>query len=234
MNNIIIFNNTEFKCIDCVKEYAKYHSIYVSKEPLIDEDERSYQVLNIAWGKQKIIHPIYDHKNRDGYLQVNLPRINGKKLQTYVHRLVYLTWGENLPKNYQELDVNHKDENKTNNRLDNLELITHQENLNYGTHNQRVADALVKNANSANVVAINIQTRKEFHFNTASECARTLDLKQPHVIDCLNGKRRSHHGYVFCYEEHYSKKKVNGLINNVNVRCQKPYQLSLTLTIKVL
>lgn len=84
----------------------------------------------------KIMKPYRDTK---GYLQIDL-QLDGRKRQNRkhlaVHRLVaqaFIPNPENLPQ------VNHKDENKENNCVDNLEWCTNEYNHNYGTHNERVA-----------------------------------------------------------------------------------------------
>lgn len=63
---------------------------------------------------------------------------NKKNHTLLVHRLVYEAFVGSIPKGMQ---VNHKDENKSNNRLDNLELLTPKENSNYGTRNQRIVES---------------------------------------------------------------------------------------------
>lgn len=209
---IITYDGDEFKSIDCIPEYANYPTIYVAKTPHVDSSGRSYQVINTAWGKRKITHPVYDSPRPNGYHQVNLPRVDGRKGGALVHRLVFLAWQRELPNNYRELEINHLDETRDNNCFANLEMVTRLENNNYGSHNQRVADALVKNGNSARLVAIEIQTKREYHFPTTHDCARSLNLDQPIVTKCLGGQRNKHHGYVFCREEDYSLAKVDELI----------------------
>lgn len=209
---IITYDNDEFKSIDCIPEYANYPTIYVAKTPHVDETGLSYQVINTAWGQGKITHPVYDHHNSNGYLRVALPRTTGRRGLAYVHRLVFLTWQRELPTNYRELDINHRDETRDNNCFANLEMITHRDNLNYGTHNQRVADALVKNGTSARIVAIDIQTKRDYHFPTTHDCARSLSLQQPNITFCLRGRYHKHKGYVYCREEDYSPAKVDELI----------------------
>ena len=71
----------------------------------------------------------------DGYVAVSLYR-NGKQKQYFLHRLLAQTYIPN-PNNYPE--VNHIDENKSNNDITNLEWCTHKYNSNYGTRLQRMA-----------------------------------------------------------------------------------------------
>lgn len=73
---------------------------------------------------------------RGKYLCVTLC-LQGKHTNQIVHRLIANTFLEN-PNNYPE--VNHKDENKLNNTVDNLEWCTRAYNKNYGTGNRRSAD----------------------------------------------------------------------------------------------
>ena len=71
----------------------------------------------------------------NNYLKVKLSK-NNKQIDYFVHRLVaqaFIPNPNNLPQ------VNHKDENKENNRVDNLEWCTHEYNQNYGTKNERLS-----------------------------------------------------------------------------------------------
>jgi hypothetical protein len=97
--------------------------------------EGRYQVSNL--GRVKSINIantrksgiLKSEKSRDGYYQVTLT-INGNRLHTGVHRLVAMAFipnPDNLPQ------VNHIDEDKTNNCADNLEWCTQHYNICYGT-----------------------------------------------------------------------------------------------------
>ena len=82
-------------------------------------------------------------QNNDGrdYMSIQLC-LNGKLKKYFVHRLVaeaFLPNPDNLPQ------VNHKDEDKSNNRVDNLEWCTAKYNLSYGTRNIRIRETLIKN-----------------------------------------------------------------------------------------
>ena len=95
--------------------------------------ENMYQISNLGrvkslnynrTGKEQIIK---SHKRKDGYVQVCLCR--NKKITTYkLHRLVAETFLEN-PNNLP--CVNHKDENKENNQISNLEWCDKVYNINY-------------------------------------------------------------------------------------------------------
>lgn len=81
------------------------------------------------------------HSSKCGYKMIDL-RMNGKRKRVYVHRLVaqaFIPNPNNLPQ------VNHKDENKLNNFVDNLEWCTHTYNQRYGTKNARMVLTRRKN-----------------------------------------------------------------------------------------
>jgi hypothetical protein len=65
--------------------------------------------------------------NSNGYLTVNL--YNNSKINKKVHQIVAETFLNHIPCGF-ELVVNHKDFNKTNNKTDNLEIVTTRENAN--------------------------------------------------------------------------------------------------------
>lgn len=91
--------------------------------------------------KGRILIPFYEEKK--GYYQVALAK-DGKVKKHRVHRLVAVAFLEN-PFNYT--DVNHKDEVKTNNNVDNLEWCTRKYNNNYGTKPERTRKAMMGNTN---------------------------------------------------------------------------------------
>ena len=88
---------------------------------------------------------VYNYKTKryltgtkgDGYVTVEL-RKDGKSKWLLVHRLVAEAYLEN-PNNYPV--VNHKDEIKNHNWVDNLEWCTQKDNVNHGTARQRLSEA---------------------------------------------------------------------------------------------
>ena len=91
--------------------------------------------------KGRILTPFYEEQK--GYYQVALSK-DGKVKKYRIHRLVAVAFLEN-PFDYT--DVNHKDEDKTNNNVDNLEWCTRKYNNNYGTKPERIRKAMMGNTN---------------------------------------------------------------------------------------
>lgn len=77
----------------------------------------------------------------NGYLRVILCR-EGNCKTLFVHRLVLMTFAP--ISNMDKFDVNHKDENKQNNCLSNLEWCDRKYNNNYGTRNQKISKPVVQ------------------------------------------------------------------------------------------
>jgi hypothetical protein len=73
--------------------------------------------------KPKVMQPF---NNGTGYLQVNLTNSDGIRKKYYVHRLVYETFAGPIPEGYE---IDHIDCNKTNNAIENLQLLTRKENM---------------------------------------------------------------------------------------------------------
>ena len=90
--------------------------------------------------KGKILSP---GKDKDGYLFVVLS-CNGKHKTITVHRLVAQAF---IPNPYNLPQVNHRDENPSNDNVDNLEWCNAKYNSNYKTRNIRIRETAIKNGN---------------------------------------------------------------------------------------
>lgn len=76
--------------------------------------------------------------NSNNYLAVRFKKGPGPGVKSYqIDRLVLIYFGNTIPLNIKELEANHKDRNILNNRIDNLEWVTHQENMKHYSDNYR-------------------------------------------------------------------------------------------------
>ena len=161
-------------------------------------------------GKAELMTPV---ERKDGYSQVGL-RKNGKTKKCLVHRLVTEAFLEN-PDNLPE--VNHKDEDKTNNFVflnedgtvdeekSNLEWKSHKDNINHGTRNERVSKALTNGKKSKKVLQLSLSGDLIREWESTNECGRN-GFNKGAVCSCCNGKLPHYKGFLWIYADDYKEK----------------------------
>ena len=157
--------------------------------------EGLYKVSNLGNVKNCLSGRILKLCNdKDGYKIINLYK-NGVRKTYGVHRLVskaFLTNPNNLPQ------VNHKDEDKTNNRVDNLEWCDAKYNLNFGTAQERKAKKISKS-----IVQFNKNGNFINEYQSAREAERKTGINQGNICRVCQGERKSAGGYVWKYKNDY-------------------------------
>ena len=138
-------------------------------------------------------HVLKQHDNTHGYLNVCIP-IDGKGTMKYVHRLVAQTFIQN-PNNLPE--INHKNCDKYDNRVSNLEWCTSSYNSQY-----REKYGISQTESSGHpLFAINLTTLKVSRFRSQSEASRSLGFFQESINAVVNGKQKQTHGYWFVNDD---------------------------------
>lgn len=131
-------------------------------------------------------------KTNNGYLLTNLYK-NGKRKKLLVHRLVAEAFIPN-PLNLPE--VNHKSENKQDNRVENLEYCDSSYNINYGNRNEKVAKKLSKNVLQFTKTGNFIREWSSLH-----EIQKQLGYCFPNISKCCLGDIKSAYGFKWEYKK---------------------------------
>lgn len=163
--------------------------------------EGIYQVSNLgrvkgldridSSGKSRKGRLLKPETTRVGYQQVTLYK-DGKMKHFLVHRLVYTVFCGDIP---EGMEVNHINEVKSDNQIENLNLMTHAENLNWGTRNARSAKA-----NSKPVVGYDDQDNIVVEFPSTAEAGRN-GYNRRNVASCCRGAKHhnTHKGLIWRY-----------------------------------
>ena len=169
----------------------------------IDGYEGLYEVSNTGLvrslsynhtGRAKLLKP---GNTGRGYLSVKLCK-DGKVRQMLVHRLV----AEAFVPNPQSLEtVNHKNEDKHNNNVSNLEWMTSVDNSNYGTRNKRLAEGNVNHPKKSKQVQMLDKQTSELlaTFPSIQEAERQTGISDGNICFCCSGRRKSAGGYLWRY-----------------------------------
>lgn len=122
-----------------------------------------------------------------GYCEIILTKCR-KRTPKLIHRLVAEAF---LPNAERKREVNHKDGNKHNNDVSNLEWVTPSENQ---MHSHRV---LGSKSFQRKVVCVELQRT----FESIKDAATKLELKSPLIWKCCNGTQRTTGGYHWKYAD---------------------------------
>lgn len=156
----------------------------VEKWRYVENTNNMYKVSNtgkvFSYKTNKLLK---NNKNKYGYEWVS---INGKCCS--VHRLVAEAF---IPNPNCLKQVNHKDENKLNNSVENLEWCSQIYNINYGTGIEKRSKKVNQYDLSGKFIKIWKSTR---------EAERVLHISHSDISKCCNGKKKSISGFMWKYD----------------------------------
>lgn len=164
----------------------------MEREWKVIQEATKYEVSNYGEvrhvGKELIRKPNID---KYGYPRIVIPGNEGNMITRFIHRLVseaFLLNPDNLPQ------VNHKDEDKLNNRVDNLEWCTALYNSNYGTRNERAAKSRALNGvykkKGTPVYAYDLEYNLTDVFDSIADAARACEVDASTVSKAINNPNR--------------------------------------------
>lgn len=143
----------------------------------------------------------------NGYLVAHLLK-EGKSEPYYVHRLVaeaFIPNPDNLP------IINHKDEVKTNNHVDNLEWCTYSYNSNYGTAIERARKN--NEGRCKKVYQYNLDGEFIREWESAMEVERQLGYSDSSIVDCCKGKSKTAYKHIWSFTPLGDKSLQEAILN---------------------
>ena len=177
-NYIIYFMNEIWKSI------IGYEGLY--------EASNLGRIRSLKYDKVRILKP---GKDECGYLRVVLYK-GGKKNFCKVHRLVAEAF---IPNPYNLPEINHRNEIKSDNFVENLEWCTHCYNVSYGTLPQRQSKTQLNDIKKSKpVYQYTLDGVLVRVWPSVNECRR-YGFSLAHVAACCRGERKSHKGYIWSY-----------------------------------
>lgn len=164
--------------------------------------EGRYEISNYGRVKNvKLNHILKPLLVIGGYFRVDLSSNNNVK-HFRLHKLVaeaFIPNPNNLPQ------INHKDENKSNNRADNLEWCTAKYNANYGTAiKRRVEHTNYKNRSNEKkykpILQFTLDNVFVKRWKSAFHCEQETNMRATGIRGCCRGVYKSSHGFLWRYE----------------------------------
>ena len=171
-----------------IKEYESWYQI--SNKGRIRSVDRTVKCKDgsIRFYKGKVMTCV---KDKDGYNCTGLSK-NGIIKNYRVHRLVAQAF---IPNPENKPQINHKDENPANNHVCNLEWVTNQENVNYGSHNEKQAKSLINHPILSNPVCqFDLNGNHIKTYPSAAQAERDLNVASTQIGMCCRHK----YGYKTC------------------------------------
>ena len=153
--------------------------------------KQEYSKYYIPTKKDKILKATDSH----GYKTVILIKNNTSK-RVYVHRLVaqaFIPNPNNLPQ------VNHKDEKKTNNKVDNLEWCSSKYNANYGTRNEKMKKIKLEKY-AKKVIKYDLNGKFIAEYESIEDTARKNNVTGQAITRCCKGKLKKCKNYIFKFK----------------------------------
>jgi hypothetical protein len=179
--------------------------------------DKKYYVSNLGRFKNSYKTIMENYKiNDNGYIRVYI-----YKKTFLLHRLIAFTFLEN-PENKET--VNHKDGNKLNNNIDNLEFATNKEQQ---IHKFNIG---LGNNFTRNIVQYDLEFNKIKEFTSIAQASKELNIGKTGINATCLYKQRQSGGFIFRYTEDTTFDKSKKVIVNKNIgRNVGQYDLNMNL-----
>ena len=169
---------------------------YKEKDVEIFLTIRNFPDFKISnWGRlynKKTNRYLSGRPNTNGYWQVRLHNKDGYK-DVLIHRLVADYFVPNL---FMGTQINHKDQDKSNNRWSNLEYCDPKDNINYGDRTIRAVESRKRNLNFI-ICQYDLDGNLIAEYNKLKDAALAVGGRTDSIRWALDGKLKTSYGFVW-------------------------------------
>jgi hypothetical protein len=185
-----------------IEGYEQYYQIS-SYGRVKSKDRKVTNGLGNWIKKSRYIKPI---PNNQGYLRIQVTK-DGIRERIFVHRLVAKAF---IPNPEGKPHVNHMDSNPLNNNVENLEWVTHKENMHHAINKGRFKASFAKTTQKFKktieekqipVIGTSIETGKTIKFKSINEAGRHFNGRAGDICKCCKGERNKAQGYKWEYAQ---------------------------------
>lgn len=155
--------------------------------------------------------------NKLGYIHYTLSK-NCKRFNINAHYLIaqlfinkenfkYMDYEDIFNIDLNKLEVNHKDENPSNCRIDNLEWCTHTYNINYGTRNKKTSQIMLKRKIGIPVEQYDLDNNFIKKYDSIKLASKENNISRSQITSCCRKIYKQGGGYIWKYVEQRLLKK---------------------------
>jgi WD40 repeat protein len=161
------------------------------KKIIVDGIETFYSVSIEGKVRNDRRNSLLNQHEQQGYMHVSLSCFEKTK-RLKVHRLVAIAF---IPNPENKPYVNHKNGNKSDNTVENLEWVTASENTIHAWDT-----GLAKSTVARNVVQYSLSGEKIAEYKSVREASLSTESSEEKISMCCNNKRKSHNGYQWKFQ----------------------------------
>lgn len=176
------------------KELGRLNGVFLVSNLGRIKDGLNDKILNPSiWRDYQVITLYHNFKDITGISEIYTKTLS-------VHRIVaslFVPNPDNLPY------VNHKDENKLNNRADNLEWCDPKYNRQYGTGSKRMVETKKKNGSIQKIHQLTLDGKYITEYEMAKIASLKTGINTSAIYQCCKRFCKQMKGYVFLFDKDY-------------------------------